>query len=365
MTGLLLTNKLSLKKIAEQANVSPAMVSQILNGKGRASQQVRDKVMGLLEENGYRPKLSRQPFFYIVDLFSVEAAGKTWNVLEQLSGLEHIFQENDLTLHVIFMNSGTVLGKLEMIIDRNPAGVIISTDVPFLDEACRILHQNKIPFVQIGYDTENTNFNSVVSDGFSGSYMATKHLLNKGHKRVAILRWLAGNAAVNSNKKYAGYITALSDFGIPVDLALVKSLEFSQDDTGWMPAREIVESLLALPDPPTALFIENSFISLSLLYPLPEDRGKVPGNILDLDMVHFEDWSLRPVDDIVTQKLFFPDCQTTIVAIDWESIGKEAAQMIIQEAREFSIVPQNLRISPSLYHLNGSKRELIIENGER
>ena len=361
----MLTEKLPLKKIAEQANVSPAMVSQILNGKGRASQQVRDKVVELLEENGYRPKLSRQPFFYILDLFAVEASGKTLNVLEQLSGLEQVFQENDLSLNVLFINSATISGKLEMICERNPGGVIINTDAPFLDKACRMLYQNKVPFVQIGYDTENTNFNSVVSDSFSGSYMATRHLLNKGHRRVAILRWFAGTAAVNSNKKYAGYITALSDFNIPVDLDLVKIYEFSQDETGWIPARDIVESLLALPDPPTAIFVENSFISLSLLYPLPGDNGVIPEYLSALEMVHFEDWSLQPVDDIVTQKLFYPDCSSTIVAIDWESIGREAAQLLINEAREFSIVPQNLRISPSLYRLNGNKRELILEKGGR
>ncbi|HPG41602.1 MAG TPA: LacI family DNA-binding transcriptional regulator [bacterium] len=355
------SNRLSLKQVAAQVNVSPAMVSQVLNGKGRISEQRRNQILALLEENEYRPKYARNPFYFIVDLPRIEKAGKTQNVLEQLCGIQRVFEEQRLILHVEFISSSPTIEQLETIIHHKPGGVLLNTDAPFLNQACKMFHQAQIPIVQIGYDTENNNYNAVVLDSFIGAYTATKHLLNKGHKRIAIVRWLAGLAAINSNKKFAGYQTALADNDILFDEQLVKSLRATQGEKGWAPVRQLVKEFSGLNDPPTALFIDNSFISLSLLYPLPGEL-EMPAFIRNLDIVHFEDWSLKPVQDILTGKLFFPDFETTVVGIDWESLGQQAAKLLIDCAGASAAVPKIVRIAPSLYHVKNNHRQYIIEN---
>ncbi|RPI01888.1 MAG: LacI family transcriptional regulator, partial [Calditrichaeota bacterium] len=148
--------KVSHVEIAKIANVSPAMVSQVLNGKGRASEQVLNKILTLLEENEYLPKYARRPFYYIIDLPRIEASGKTQNILEQLSGLQQVFDDQYLTLHVEFIRIEPAFEQLNRIIQRKPSGVIVNTDAPFLDDACHLFQTAKIPLVQIGYDTENS-----------------------------------------------------------------------------------------------------------------------------------------------------------------------------------------------------------------
>ncbi|MDZ7725037.1 MAG: LacI family DNA-binding transcriptional regulator [candidate division KSB1 bacterium] len=358
-----MNHKLTLKDIAKQVNVSPALVSQILNGKGRASEQIRTRITDLLEENGYRPKYARSPFYYLIDLARVEYERKTQNILEQLSGIQQVFDDLDLIFHVEFIRSTPAEKQLNSIVERKPSGVIINTDASFLDTACDIFSQAGIPLVQTGYDTENTKYNAVVTDSFSGAYTATEHLIQQGHQRIGILRWSAGSAAINSNKKYAGYMTALSDHGLEVDPALVRSSSATQGDPGWQPARNMLLSLLEQDNPPTALFIENSFISLSLLYPLLNGNDGIPECIQKLDMVHVEDWSLQPVHDILTGKLFAPDINTKIISIDWESIGRQAARFLIERAGQRTPTPKLIRIGPMLYQLKGEERIPILKKG--
>lgn len=354
--------KVSLKDIARRAHVSPAMVSQVLNGKGRASENVRTKIIKLLEENGYRPKYARRPFYYIIDLPRIEAAGKTQNALEQLSGIEHVFEEKNLSLHVEFIRAQPTMEQLKTIIERKPSGVFLNTDAPFLQNACLLFQRAKIPLVQIGYDTENPDYSAVVLDSFSGTHAATRYLIDKGHKRIALIRWTAGLSVINSNKKYAGYQAAFADAGLSVPSELVKSLSSIQSNPLWIPARYLVRELLTLPQPPTAAIIDNSFISLSLLYPLPGEKS-LPQDLAHLEMLHFEDWSLRPVHDILSGKLFYPPLQTTVVSIDWELIGKHAAQLLIERVENFSLVPHIIRICPALYLIDGDNRTLILSGG--
>ncbi len=337
------------------------MVSQILNGTGRASKDVREKVCALLQENGYRPKIARYPFYYLVDLPYVEAAGKTQNILQQLSGIEQAFAENQLTLHVEFVRTDPALDQLKSVLDRKPSGVFINTDAKFLDEACELFARAGIPVVQIGYDTENPNYNAVVMDGFSGAYTAVKHLLQKGHTRIGIARFLAGLAAVNSHKKFAGYSAALADAGLEVDRDLVREMTVTQGEPGWQPARTLIEDLLALSDPPTAVFVENSFISLSLLYPLPSDDGQIPDSIKHLDTIHFEDWPLALAHDILSEKLFYPQLESTFVCIDWETIGIQAAQLLIRQVHKPSSLPEILRVCPALVQIKGNARQPITQ----
>jgi DNA-binding LacI/PurR family transcriptional regulator len=137
----------------------------------------------------------------------------------------------------------------------------------------------------------------------------------------------------------------------------VRSINVGQTDPGWRPVRLLVEDMLAQPQPPTALFVDNSFISLPLLYPLPSDGGRLPPHIAALDVVHFEDWPLDPVEDIVSGKLFATPRNATVLAIDWETIGRLAARMLVDQVRGTSKAsPSAIRVTPILQQLTGAAR---------
>lgn len=352
----------TLKEIAESAGVSVSMVSLILNGKGRASEKVRSKILKLLEDAGYKPKYARTPFYYILDLPSIEAAGKTENTMEQLSGMQSVFTDADLVLHVEFLPPGDAAAHrlhLEAIAGRKPSGVLVNTDAAFLKDACTIFSNQKIPVVQIGYDTEEPDYSAVVADSFTGAHMATRHLIKKGHTKLAILRWQGGLSKINSDKKFAGYHAALSEAGLEINQDYILTLTATEDESDWQPSLNLVGKLLELPDPPTALFVDNSFISLPLLYCLQEDQKQLHASLKKLEILHFEDWNLRQAHDILTTKLFYPEFKTKLVSINWKIIGRTGAKLLIDLAGQNSIVPQIYRISPTLQQVSGKKREPV------
>lgn len=362
-----MASKITLTQIAKEANVSVSLVSLILNGKGRASPEVKKRVQDLLEQYGYRPKFTKNPFYFLVDLPLIEASGKTIPVMEMLSGIQTVMNENNLLLHVEFLSKdhlGGYSSHLQSIISRHPSGILMNTDIDCRDEAIVAFKNANIPMVQLGYDTEDPNFNAVVVDSFTGAYHAVKSLINKNHKRIALIRYTQDIAGVNSNKKLAGYMAALNDAGIELDNNLIQSIQNADEQTKNYNSRKIVENLLKYENHPTALFIDNSYISLPLLYPNLNDNMQIPTHIANIDMVHFEDAPLRPAEDILAHRMFFPKLKSTVVSINWQNIGNTAARMIIDIAQNGSSDgPQINRIAPQLVSVNGYERTLLKMEG--
>lgn len=360
-------SKITLKQIAEEANVSVSLVSLILNGKGRASPAVKKRVQDLLEHYGYKPKFTKNPFYFLVDLPRIEASGKTIPVMEMLSGIEQVIYENNLLLHVEFLSQDNInaySAQLKTIANRQPSGVLIQTDINCRDEAIRTFQNEKIPLVQLGYDIENPNNNAVVIDSFTGAYYAVKYLINKGHKRIGLIRYTEDIAGVNSNKKLAGYMAALNDQQIKVDNNLIQSIQNAAKLTKEYNSRQIAEEMLKLKDPPTALFIDNSYISLPLLYPGLHDTNNIPDPIAKLDMIHFEDSPLRPAEDYLAHRMFFPCLNTVVVGINWQSIGSTAARLLIDIVQNNPKEgPQINRIAPQLVSIHGYERTLLKMGG--
>jgi len=357
----------TLRDIAQKADVSTALVSCILNGKGRASEAVRTKVLAMLEQAGYRPKYARRSFYFVVDIDRISESGKSVPFMRMLKGVEKVLDDEGIHLQVEFLSHSErdtpqgLAAQFQAILERQPGAVLVPTDETWLDRACAFFAGRNIPLMQLGYDTENPRYPAVVVDSYAGAGTATGYLVARGHKRVGVLRWDYSLAGVNGQKKLAGYRDALAQAGIEFDQTLVRSVTVGQSDPLWASCRDLVDDLLRLKKPPTALFVDNSFLSLPLLYPQPGDRGALPASIRDLDMVHSEDWPLDAVEDIVARKLFYPARQATVLAFDWETIGTVAARMLVDRLRSPGAATQTqaVRVAPVLQRIEGQNRTLM------
>ena len=238
---------------------------------------------------------------------------------------------------------------------------MLRTDTPWLTMACERFELAGIPFVQVGYDTEDARFSAAVVDSFSGAYLAVQYLVSLGHERIATIRWQAGMASINSNRKHAGYLAALADAGLQAPAECDESIRSEQGAEGWVSVREPLKRMLDLPEPPTACFIENNFISMPLLYRQSGDGVEMPDWLGRIDIVHFEDWPLDPVEDIVAGKLFNRPREATVVAIDWQAIGSLAGRMLIENAtKPKQAGPKIVRMSPALQRIDGNNRKALF-----
>jgi len=119
----------------------------------------------------------------------------------------------------------------------------------------------------------------VLGDSTGGARQLVEHLLSLGHRRIAMVTESGSVSTARDRRK--GYEAALKDYGIPLDKKLVIPGDYSFDD-GFRGARK----LLALKNPPTAIFGSNDEIAAGVLAAAKAANLSVP---YDLSIAGFED----------------------------------------------------------------------------
>jgi DNA-binding LacI/PurR family transcriptional regulator len=140
-------------------------------------------------------------------------------------------------------------------------------------------------------------------------YQAVRHLLEHGHRRIGMITFAGERANVIPVTK--GYSRALLEVGIAIDeslVARVPSFDMSAGELG-------VQQLLALDEPPTAIFTLADTLALGALKALKNGSRRVP-----------EEIALASIDDIAVAKLVVP--ALTTVSLPARQLGLEAMQML-------------------------------------
>ena len=170
---------------------------------------------------------------------------------------------------------------LRILMDHSAAGVIV---VGSDGEATGELRERGTPTVHLARRPQDPAGDCVLGDEIAGGRSATEYLLERGHRRIAII---AGPPDVPSGReRMQGYWLAIQAAGVPVSQELAVATALSPDAGG--PA---VEALLALPAGrrPTALLVANHEASYGALPALQEHSVTIPA---DLSVICFEDGQL-------------------------------------------------------------------------
>ncbi len=165
----------------------------------------------------------------------------------------------------------------------------------------------------------------VYIDDRDAAYEITEHLVQLGHQRIGFL-W-GGAQHHSSGERYAGYEAALKDYGIALDKHLMVPGDYTFDD-GFRGARR----LLALREPPTAIFGSNDEIAAGVLAAAKSVGLNVP---YDLSIAGFEDspFSRQSLPALTTAK------QAT------EEIARHAARLLIGSLRQDAYWDHPLAVS--------------------
>ncbi len=344
-----------LRIVAEKANVSVATVSYVLSGKGRMAVDTRRRIEQLLRETGLRPRWKRYPVFFICDRSQFSDAQHSTPFVELYEGMNRTLHESDVHLRVEFLDSSSVVpleSQLEQLMGYKPGAVALDSNLNDKLQPCATFFETGgVPVVQVGHTVRAVSVDAVVVDNFGGAYSATKHLIATGHNRIATIRWNPEKDPA-SPKKHAGFACALGEAGLPVRSEYVISSPFT-NIAGKLAGRTAVNALLALPEPPTAIFVENSFISPSLLYPSYAGETALPAELAAMDFVHFEAWHLEWVEQVMAGKLAFPGRKTKLMRINWQSLGQMTAQRIVARMEGAPASGDVVQIVPRLFEVEG------------
>ena len=354
----MISKRVTLRDIAQRANVSVATVSCALNGKGRISPAKRQRIQGMLKRAGYRPRVKARPVLYLAFAAQRVKTHVFIPFMRKYQGINEALHAEGVDLHVEFTNARMPLeAQLAGMLSYKPAAVVLDSDLgDAADSMVGFFEANSVPVVQVGHVPHSHHCGAVVVDNFNGARTAVQHLAHVGHTRIGTIRWnVDGDPA--SQEKYAGYLCALGEAGLEARPEYVVESPYKRE-AGDLPGRVAVGRLLSLPEPPTAVFVENSFVSPSLLYPSGPTEKSLPPEIRALDMVHFEAWHLDGQEEAVAGALAFPGRATKLLRIDWHELGRVAALRVLERlngANGANGDGQVLRIAPRLMMVNGEQ----------
>jgi DNA-binding LacI/PurR family transcriptional regulator len=270
------TGRSTLAGIAAEAGVSVSAVSKVLNGRTDVAAGTRSRIAALLRRDGYQ--VASRLGFGVVDLL-IATLHTPW-AEELLRGTVQAADEAGTSVVVSTVDSpGGFTAWLDRATARGTDGALLVLHLPDSMEL-QGLAAARIPLVVIDPPEEpGPGIRSVGTTNWQGCLTATRHLIELGHRRIAIIG--GPEHLWSSRARLAGYRAALEAAGLPTAGELIRRDDFCTEG-GRRQARE----LLALAQPPTAIVAGNDPQAFGVLQALGERGLRAPG---DLSVVGFDD----------------------------------------------------------------------------
>ncbi|MCB2177222.1 MAG: LacI family transcriptional regulator [Actinomycetales bacterium] len=272
-------SRVTIHDVARAAGVSVATVSKVINRRYGVASSTHAKVEQVIEELGYESSLVarslRSHKTHVIGILVAEFEPFSTEILkgasQAIAGTGY-----ELLAYSGGGRPGSDVGWERRYLSRL-SGTLI--DGALLVTPTVVDAAAAVPVVAIDPHAGPSGPATVDSDNFAGAVLATEHLLNLGHRRIG---FLGGREDLESSRRRErGFRHAMEAAGVPVDPALV-GVGGYRKDSALGPAAD----LLALPEPPTAIFAANDLSALGVLAVAAQQGLRVPD---DLSVIGFDD----------------------------------------------------------------------------
>lgn len=330
---------MSLKKIAELANVSVSTVSRVINGKSTkaASKETQEKIFRIARELSYVPnayaqnlkqnitplagpkkklgiifgrtsQIGSDPFFTILAR-SIEK-----EVIKRGFTLTYTYTASEFHEEVVLkeilktseLDGAFVLGRM----DKN---------------YYKMIREESKHMVYAGLNEISHEFDQVIVDGYSAAMTAVHHLYQKGHRQI-------GYIGEKSNEtRYKGYYDAMEELELKIEPDSICHTKLSADG-GYVEALKMIDKG---PLHATAFFCANDLTAIGAIKAFSEKGYLVPKEI-----------SVIGIDDIETAQLISPSLTT--IHIPLEEMGKTAAKLLLDRISEGTGLPLKVELPYTL-----------------
>ena len=327
---------ITLDDIAKVLGVSKATVSLAIKNDPRVALKTRQRVKNTAKDLGY--------------IYNRGAAGlvtgKTNTIgiavhdlpnpffAEVCTAIETVLGENDILSFLCNTNESIERQKkfIEGLIEHRADGLILcpATNTDF--QSLRILFDVRLPTVLIARELEGIPLDFIGNDGRKAVELATEHLINLGHTRIAMIG--GGYQASSALRRRSGYQYSLASNDIPLDPELIIDCE-----TSARGGEEGIQKVLRLPAPPTAAVCLTDLVALGVI-----------SGLHNLNIIPGKEFAVIGCDDIEEASRGY--MRLTTVRMRKSEVGQQAAEILIQR-----ITDPDLPIRRNLY-----EPELIIRD---
>ncbi len=284
----------TIKDVAREANVSVATISRTLNNDKNVSEKTRKHVMEVIERLGYTPnvlgrnlRVSRTNRI----LTLVPDISNTF-YSEVLRGIDDLAEKNGY-MTMVSTTRGNLDIELKYIMqlyNKNFDGIILTSSEQSPEELSA--SANKAPLVMCCEYKYGAEISTVLVDNRQAEYDACRTLIEKGHRKIALVT----NAySYSAKERTQGYTDALTEHGIPVDGQYIIKGGYEYNN-----GLEAAARLINLPEPPTAILAISDLLGVAINNYMMS-IGLRPGTDIDIfgfDNTMFSNASIPPINTI-------------------------------------------------------------------
>lgn len=308
---------ITMRDVAREADVSLGTVSRVANKHPSVKPQIRQRVEAAIARTGWQPNAVAQS----MRTASTKTIGcvlpDTRNPLfaALARGMDEALRKRGYALILANSNSD-IEHEIELItlmLQRRVDGLLLAPSDEYDPRITNLIEGTRVPTVLVEREFP-ISCDSVVSNQCSGIRQAADYLISLGHRRIALV---TGQSKIRPGReRHKGFVEAFNHAKLPIDPALLRL-----DSLSGGYAYEELQSLMALPQPPTAIIMGGNMMLAGALRACALKGIRVP-----------DDVSIIAVGDTDLAELASPSITT--VRWDLEGMGREAATVLVNRAME-------------------------------
>jgi len=276
--------------IASEAGVSVPTVSKVLNSRPDVALATRERVTAVLERHGYAIRPRATTGFLDVRVVSLDGA---WSEAVVRGAVEAARAHGKDVVLAVEPSPDDCDDWVRHALARGTDGLLSVVAVPS-DDARRALAEAGVPLIVVDplhRAPEGTL--SIAATNFQGAFDAAQHLLALGHRRIATITGSLDQD--NAIARLAGFQAAMLQAGLRVDDDLIVRAHYGMDQ-----GLAATNTLLALAQPPTAIFAASDDTAIGAIHALHEHGLRIPE---DISVIGFDDlppagWTDPPLTTI-------------------------------------------------------------------
>ena len=326
----------NIRDVARLAGVSPGTVSRVIHNKAYVKEDTRARVLAAIEKLHYRPNIAASRL----------VSGKTHVIGLLVPDLqkEYYIEIAEAIIDVSKPQGYSILVST-MVEDKshlsdflrkgNMDGVLVIT--PFLiQEEWPIIAQQKIPSVFINYESDGQLHSSICCDQFNIGYLATKHLIELGHKEIGFLT--NGVWAPSPAKRFQGCLQAMAEAQLDVKAQYV--YEIPQDSPV-----DATRTWLRDIEAPSAIFVFSDDLAIYVMDAIKDAGYRIPDDIsvIGCGNMRVSQWTIPPL--------------TTIEQHTYQ-IGRQSVEMLLKQIRNLTDSTPETRILEPRFVIRKSCRKI-------
>lgn len=322
----------TIKDVAKLAGVSTTTVSHVINKTRFVSEDTSKLVQDAIQQLNYSPSAVARSLKVNTtkSIGMIITTSETPYFAEIVHAVEEYCYQQGYSLFLCNTQNKfqKISNHLDMLVKKRVDGILVMCSEYTQDSMNLFESFSTLPLVVMDWGPNSSKMDVIQDNSFEGGYLATKYLIDCGHKEIGII---AGDLNKTTAKtRYDGYVKAMNEAGLSINPDWVLEGHFEPED-GF----ECMNKILAQNKLPTAVFCCNDVMALGAISAIGEKGLSVP-----------QDISIIGYDDIHASRFYAPPLTT--IHQSKMRLGIMAMDLLIARMTDKNKEPAKIEMHPEL-----------------